>query len=103
MAPASTDTPFTQALAQLLAQREMSQRALAQMAGVNQSHLSRLLRQADYHVRPSTDLMARLSTALGLPEDYFREAREQAVIDRVKSDSAFREKAYAQLRRAGST
>lgn len=78
----------------------MSLRALAREIGVSDSHLSRVLRRSDYKT-PSRDLMRRVSAALTLPADYFPEARESEVIERIKSDPKLRDKIYDQLRRKG--
>ena len=81
----------------LLRDRGMSLRALARQVGISDSHLSRVLRRADYK-NASPELTARVAVALQLPEDYFPEFREAYVLDRVKSDSKLRNDLYAQLR-----
>ena len=81
----------------LLRDRGMSLRALARQVGISDSHLSRVLRRADYK-KASPELTARVAVALQLPEDYFPEFREAYVLDRVKSDSKLRNDLYAQLR-----
>jgi transcriptional regulator with XRE-family HTH domain len=77
----------------MLRERGWSLRALATAAGVSPSHLSRVLRQADYKTAGG-DLAGRVADALGLPVDYFPEFREAAVIDRVKSDPGWRDRLY---------
>lgn len=74
----------------------MSQRKLAQLIDLNQSHLSRVLRAAN-RTRPSIELIERVSRALDLPDGYFPELREAAVIERVKTDPGLRDKLYARL------
>jgi len=76
----------------------MSQRALAATIGISDSHLSRVLRRADYKT-PSPDLTKRVALALGLPPDYFPEFREAYVIEQVKSDPKLRNTLYARLTR----
>jgi transcriptional regulator with XRE-family HTH domain len=99
MARQRAKRPFADELAVLLKERGLSQRALAADVGVAQSHISRLLRRADYQTRPSIELMRRLAIALDLPYDYFTEYRESVVIERVLSDDNFRETTYARLKR----
>ena len=74
----------------------MSVRALAARIGINDSHLSRVLRQADYKT-PSPDLTTRVAGALGLPADYFREFREAYVIELIKTDPKLLNKLYSRL------
>lgn len=76
----------------------MSIRALAAAVGVSDSHLSRVLRRADYKT-PSTDLTKRVAETLGLPSDYFPEFREAYVIERIKGDPKLRNRLYQQLKR----
>jgi transcriptional regulator with XRE-family HTH domain len=101
MADARTTRPFTDELPRLLRERGISLRALAEEVGVSDSHLSRVLRRADYK-RASTELMTRIAKALDLPSDYFAEVREAFVVDRVRSDRKLRDELYDRLRRGGS-
>lgn len=92
-----TQKPFAEELPALLAERGMSIRALARAAGVNDAHLSRVLRGIGYRTRPSQDLARRVAEALDLPSDYFVEFREAAVVDEVQKNAALRERLYAEL------
>jgi transcriptional regulator with XRE-family HTH domain len=92
-----SDKPFGEALSEALAERGMSQRALAELVGVEQSHLSRLARGVDSQKRPSLDLSRKITAALGLPADYFREVREAAVIERLRTDSHLLNRLYRGL------
>jgi transcriptional regulator with XRE-family HTH domain len=92
-----TDSPFVEEVPRLLEERGMSIRALAAAIGVSDSHLSRVLRRADYKT-PSTDLTTRVARVFDLPADYFPEFREAWVIERIKSDSKLRNTLYARLR-----
>ena len=80
----------------------MSLRGLAATIGISDSHLSRVLRRADYKT-PSPDLTRRVALALGLPPDYFPEFREAYVMDQVRSDPELRNNLYARLTRARGT
>jgi|SRR5579862_7432639 len=96
--PARTDTPFAEEVPRLLAEHGMSIRALAAAVGVSDSHLSRVLRRADYKT-PSTDLATRVAETFDLPADYFPEFREAYVIERIKRDPPLRNRLYRQLKR----
>jgi len=91
-----SDRPFVKELPDLLAERGLSQRKLAQLVDLNPSHLSRVLRGAD-QTRPSIDLIRRVAEALDLPTGYFEEEREAAVIERVKADPKLRDRLYKEL------
>lgn len=94
-----TNRPFADALSELLAERGWSQRTLAERVGVSQSHVNRLVRQADSRLRPSLDLMRRISAVLDVDEGFFREAREAAVLEALRADPTFRDATYDRLRR----
>ena len=93
-----TDTPFVEELPRLLRERGMSLRALAAMIDISDSHLSRVLRRADYKT-PSPDLTRRVALALGLAADYFPEFREAYVVEQIRSDPKLRNDLYARLTR----
>jgi plasmid maintenance system antidote protein VapI len=93
-----TDRPFTEEVPRLLKERRMSIRALAATIGISDSHLSRVLRRADYKT-PSPDLTTRVAVALGLPVDYFREFREAFVIELIKTDPKLLNRIYSRLKR----
>jgi transcriptional regulator with XRE-family HTH domain len=78
-------------------ERGLSLRGLAGRAGVDPSHLSRVLR-AKGKV-PSADLAAAVAVALGLDRDYFVEYREQRVIAAIRSDPRLRESVYRRLQK----
>lgn len=93
---ARTDRPFGEELPRLLAERGLSVRSVAQAANISPSHLSRALRGKDYKT-PGPRLTRAVAAALALPEDYFPEAREAYVLDRVKSDPPLRDRLYDEL------
>src|SRR2546427_9793760 len=92
-----SDSPFTEELPRLLQKRGMSLRALAKQIGISDSHLSRVVRRADYKTA-SPDLTRRIAVALGLAPDYFPEFREAYVIDRIRTDPKLRDSLYVRLR-----
>lgn len=83
-------------LPEILAERQLSIRALARSAGVSSSHLTRVLRGRDYKT-PSAELCRRVALALELPEDYWPEYRERVVVEQVRSDPKLREELYRRL------
>lgn len=94
--PRRTNTPFVQELPRLLKERGLSARKLAEALEVSPSHLSRVLRSADYKT-PSLSLMARTAEALGLAPDYFPDVREAAVISAIRVDSDLRDRLYDRI------
>jgi transcriptional regulator with XRE-family HTH domain len=96
--PLRSDRPFVEELPELLKQRGLSLTKLAQRIDRNPSHLSRVLRRADYK-RPSGELTRRVAEVLELPLDYFPEFREAVVIARVKGDARFRDNLYDRLQK----
>ncbi len=91
-----SEVPFLEEVPRLLKEKGWSLRALARAAGIQESHLSRVLRSVDYK-SPSADLTERVARALGLPGDYFPEYREARVLAHVQADPALREKLYDNL------
>lgn len=95
--PDTTDQPFVEELPRLLEERGYSLRRLAREAGVDPSHLSRVLRQTGYKT-PSGELTGKVAEALGFPKDYFPEYRQAVVLERVQTDTELRERLYAELK-----
>jgi transcriptional regulator with XRE-family HTH domain len=89
-----TNRPFAVEVKRLLKEQNLSTRALAEKAGISQPHLSRLLRQVDYKKRPSEKLARSIAKAFAKPPDYFAEARESAVIDRIRRSPRLRDELY---------
>lgn len=80
----------------LLQARALSINRLAQLVGVSQSHLSRVVRSAD-RKSISGDLAERIAVAMDLPDDWFPETRRERVLERVRSDQAFCDRLYDEL------
>jgi len=76
----------------------MSARELARQIGINQSYLSLVTsgRRA-----PSRKMLTAASKALGLPADYFREAREAIVLEKIKGDPRLLDRVYDLVRGKG--
>ena len=77
----------------LLAERGLSTNRLASEVGVSQSHLSRVLRGADAK-SVNGELAERVAVALGLPADWFPEAREARLIELIRADGKLRDQLY---------
>jgi transcriptional regulator with XRE-family HTH domain len=78
----------------LLEQAGWSVRALAQETGISHPHLWRIIRREKGGTRPSIETIEAITKALGLPPDYFPEAREARVIEALQRDPALRERFY---------
>lgn len=94
-----TDEPFDIALPRLLHERGLSIRGLAKAVDVNQSHLSRLLgaKPASPARRVSRALASAVARELDLPEDYFPEYRELAIVEAIRADPALRDRIFDQI------
>lgn len=90
--------PFVEELPELLEERGMSLRRLAQAVGVGDDHLSRVLRGARSK-RPTADLARRVAAALELPDDYFVEARLDFVVQQLSGHQDWLDETYDELRR----
>jgi transcriptional regulator with XRE-family HTH domain len=83
MPPRRTPERITEALPRVLGEQGISARELARCIGIDQSYLSLVVsgRRA-----PSRKLLRATSDALALPADYFHEAREAVVLERITAD-----------------
>ncbi|MGE3413590.1 MAG: helix-turn-helix domain-containing protein [Dehalococcoidia bacterium] len=98
--PLRADRPFADELPERLTASGLTLRELARRVGVDVAHLSRTARQADGR-RVSGELAARVAVALGLPDDYFAETRQQRVSDAIRADVDLLNSFYEQLPGAG--
>lgn len=94
-----TTLPFGEALAKLLDERGLSANRLAQLTGVSQPFLSRVMRGADYKT-PSPALMSTVAEFFELPADYWREVREAFVSKHLREHPEELDRIYDQLREA---
>jgi transcriptional regulator with XRE-family HTH domain len=78
----------------------MSISALARAVGVSQPYMSRVIRAKNYKSAAAGDLLRRVANALDLPDDYFAEARQKYLMDRIASDPKLRDELYQRVRRA---
>jgi transcriptional regulator with XRE-family HTH domain len=87
-----TKRPFTKELPRLLKERGLTLRALARNVGaIDHAYLSRMVRgQLPVNVQH----VRRIARCLGLPEDYFPEVREAAVVDAVRRRPKLRDEIY---------
>ncbi|MFL5953692.1 MAG: helix-turn-helix domain-containing protein [Gaiellaceae bacterium] len=86
-----TRESITDALPRVLEEQGVSARELARQIGINQSYLSLVVagRRALSRKIPISP-----SKALGLPADYFREAREALVLEKIKADPRILDRVY---------
>lgn len=78
-------------LRELLAERGLTLRGFAAQIGVSQPHLTNVVHGKK---EPTGELARRVASGLELPEDFFAEAREAAVIDAMRNDPPLRERLY---------
>lgn len=90
-----TQESVRDALPALLRERGLTQDGLAERVGVSASHLSRARRGTQYKaIGPA--LARRIALTFGLPDDYFPEAREGAVVALIRSDAELRDRVHDQ-------
>jgi transcriptional regulator with XRE-family HTH domain len=94
-----TQRPFAEELPDLLRERDLSLRALAKAVGVGDDHLSRVLRGARSK-RVTGELASRVAVALGLPDDYFPETRQQFIATNITRHPVLLDRVYDELRSA---
>ena len=92
MAAKRAQLPFRDELPRLLRDNGISGRELAKQVGIDQSYVSLVL---NGQRAPSRKLLERSAEALGLPAAYWREFREQVVLERIRADAALLERVYA--------
>lgn len=97
---ARTQTPFHIAFPLILRERGLSLRELGRRVDVDPSYLSRV-RQGKKRV--AADLVMRVAEALGLPTEYFPEAREALVIEAIRADPDLRERLFRRISRPDSS
>jgi transcriptional regulator with XRE-family HTH domain len=87
-----TQSPFPEELPRLLKARNESLRGLArEVGGIDHAYLSRMVRR-EAAVNPRH--VARIAAHLGLPDDYFPEVREAAVVQAIRRDAELRDAIY---------
>jgi transcriptional regulator with XRE-family HTH domain len=94
--PKWSTEPLPDELPRILAERGISISAMARAVGVNQSHLSRVIRRERHQTR-SAELAAKIAVELGLPGDYWPEYRLAKVVQKARADGAYRDRLYAEL------
>jgi transcriptional regulator with XRE-family HTH domain len=87
-----TTRPFRDELPELLDERGITLRALAEaVGGFDHGYLSRML-NGQRAVNPTH--AAHIASYLDLPQDYFPEVREARLIDAVRSNAVLRDEVY---------
>jgi transcriptional regulator with XRE-family HTH domain len=93
--------PFGDELPRILGERGITLRALTrEVGGLDHAYLSRMLRG---RVPVNVQHARRIARYLRLPEDYFAEVREAAVVDAIRRRPKLRDDIYFERikRRAG--
>jgi transcriptional regulator with XRE-family HTH domain len=88
---------ISEALPRVLGEQGISARELARRIGINQSYL---LLVVSGRRAPSRQLLATASKALVLPPDYFREAWEAVVLERITANPRLLDRVYGLVRKA---
>jgi transcriptional regulator with XRE-family HTH domain len=84
MAAERSDLPFAEEVKRLIDENEgLTQHRLALAAGIDPGFFARVLQGKK---PPSPNVLMRTAKALGLPEEHFREARVQKVIEAMFED-----------------
>lgn len=87
-----TKRPFSEELPRILIERGVTMRALAkELGGLDHAYLSRMIRG---RVPVNVHHARRIARQLKLPEDYFAEVREAAVVDAVRRRPRLRDEIY---------
>jgi transcriptional regulator with XRE-family HTH domain len=96
MPPERSNEPLAIQLPHLMRDRGISTTRLAREVGVNQSHLSRVLRGANRKT-VSGELAERIAVELGLPSDWFPETRQARLFAVLRADDVLRDRLYDEL------
>jgi transcriptional regulator with XRE-family HTH domain len=90
--PHVTGRPFSKELPRLLNQRGLTLRALARdVGGIDHAYLSRMVHG---QLPVNAQHVRRIARRLDLPDDYFPEVREAAVVDAVRRRPKLRDEIY---------
>jgi transcriptional regulator with XRE-family HTH domain len=91
-----TTKPLDEALPTLLAERDVSLRALAERIEVDPGHLSKAIRRLEGK-RPTRALLERIAAALELDPAFFPEYRHELVVEALESEPELRDELYRRL------
>jgi plasmid maintenance system antidote protein VapI len=94
-----SDRSFRDAVAELMDEREWSQRDLSAVVGVDPAHISRLLKRGS-RLRATPQLMVRVARAFEVEPEHFVEFREWCVLEAVRRNPPLRERLYGMLQTA---
>jgi transcriptional regulator with XRE-family HTH domain len=92
-----SDEPFGPTIQGLMAERNVTYRALADQTGLSAGYLNHLVH--GNRPVPSDDVIAELAAALGVEPEHFREVRIRRIAERLESMPELIDRLY---RRFGS-
>ena len=89
------EQPFGPTIQRLMAERDVTYRALAHETGLSAGYLNHLVH--GNRPVPSDDVIATLAKALGVEPDHFREVRIRHIAERLERMPELIDRLYRQL------
>ena len=90
-----SEEPFGPTIERLMADRNVTYRALADQTGLSAGYLNHLVH--GNRPVPSDDVIATLARALGVEPDHFREVRIRRIAERLESMPDLIDRLYKRL------
>ena len=90
-----SEEPFGPTIERLMADRNVTYRALADQTGLSAGYLNHLVH--GNRPVPSDDVIATLARALGVEPDHFREVRIRRIAERLESMPELIDRLYKRL------
>ena len=90
-----SDEAFGPTIQRLMAERDVTYRALADKTGLSAGYLNHLVH--GNRPVPSKDVVERLARALGVPPEHFLEYRLRVITDRLESMPDMVDRLYKRL------
>ena len=91
-----SDEPFGPTIQRLMAEQDVTYRALAGKTGLSAGYLNHLVH--GNRPVPSNDVIERLAGALGIEAEHFREYRLRVITERLEKVPAMIDRLYKQLK-----
>ena len=92
-----SDEPFGPTIQRLMAEQDVTYRALADMTGLSAGYLNHLVH--GNRPVPSDDVMRTLAKALGVEPEHFREYRLRVITERLEAMPDLIDRLYKRLRK----